>query len=49
MIAPPGGDGKGFGGGASAAGLRRRLRRASGDHGYVNEIIMLPKFGQVRA
>jgi hypothetical protein len=40
MIAPPGGDGK---------GLQRRWRSGPGDHGYVNEIIMLPKFGQVRA
>jgi hypothetical protein len=40
MIAPESNGGK---------GLRQAPRRSAGDHGFVNEIIMLPYFGQSAA
>jgi hypothetical protein len=40
MIAPESNGGK---------GLRQAPARAAGDHGFVNEIIMLPYFGQSAA
>jgi hypothetical protein len=40
MILPESNDGK---------GLRQGRARPAGDHGFVNEIIMLPYFGQSAA